>query len=67
MLPAHGEPVARLSAIHVDTILSHLQILHSQSFVARRKDGLYAHHALADHRVLQLCELMCDSLNAALE
>jgi DNA-binding transcriptional ArsR family regulator len=47
-------------------VSKHLQLLLSQGFVARRKDGLYAHYALADHRVFQLCDLMCDSLNAAL-
>lgn len=47
-------------------VSKHLQLLHSQGFVARRKDGLFAHYALADHHVFQLCELMCDSLNAAL-
>jgi DNA-binding transcriptional ArsR family regulator len=47
-------------------VSKHLQLLLSQGFVARRRDGLYAHYALADHRVFELCDLMCDSLNAAL-
>jgi DNA-binding transcriptional ArsR family regulator len=47
-------------------VSKHLQHLHSHGFVARRKDGLYAHYALADERVFMLCELMCSSLNAAL-
>lgn len=47
-------------------VSKHLQLLHSQGFVARRKDGLYAHYTLADKRVFQLCDLMCDSLSAAL-
>jgi DNA-binding transcriptional ArsR family regulator len=47
-------------------VSKHLQLLLSQGFVARRRDGLYAHYALADHRVFELCDLMCDSLNAVL-
>jgi DNA-binding transcriptional ArsR family regulator len=47
-------------------VSKHLQLLHSHGFVARRRDGLYAHYALADARVFKLCELMCDSMNEAL-
>ena len=47
-------------------VSKHLQHLHSHGFVARRKDGLFAHYALADNRVFKLCELMCDSLNETL-
>ena len=47
-------------------VSKHLQLLHSHGFVARRREGLYAHYTLADARVFKLCELMCDSMNAAL-
>jgi ArsR family transcriptional regulator len=47
-------------------VSKHLHLLHAQGFVARRKEGLYVYYALADARVFQLCELMCDSLDAAL-
>jgi DNA-binding transcriptional ArsR family regulator len=43
----------------------HLQLLHAHGFVSRRKDGLYAHYSLADPRVFKLCDLVCDSLDAA--
>lgn len=47
-------------------VSKHLQLLHSQGFVARRKEGLFVYYALADQRVFQLCELVCDGLDAAL-
>jgi DNA-binding transcriptional ArsR family regulator len=43
-------------------VSKHLQLLHAQGFVSRRKEGLYAYYALADERVFQLCEMMCDRL-----
>lgn len=43
-------------------VSKHLQLLHAQGFVSRRKEGLYAYYALADERVFQLCEMMCTRL-----
>jgi DNA-binding transcriptional ArsR family regulator len=40
----------------------HLQQLHAAGFVTRRREGLFVHYALADERVLALCELMCGRL-----
>lgn len=40
----------------------HLQQLHAAGFVSRARRGAYVHYALADERVLQLCELMCGRL-----
>lgn len=45
-------------------VSKHLQLLHAQSFVARRKEGLYVYYALADPSVFQICEIMCDRLAA---
>jgi DNA-binding transcriptional ArsR family regulator len=47
-------------------VSKHLQLLLAHGFVARRRDGLYAYYTLADAHVFKLCELMCDSMNAAL-
>lgn len=44
----------------------HLQLLHANGLVARRRDGLFVHYSLADDRVLQLCELMCGRLDEEL-
>jgi len=44
----------------------HLQLLHANGLVARRREGLFVHYSLADDRVLQLCELMCGRLDEEL-
>ena len=45
-------------------VSKHLQLLHQQGFVARRKEGLYAYYTLADQCVFQLCDIMCDHLSS---
>ena len=40
-------------------VSKHLQLLLAHGFVQRRKDGLFAHYALADRNVLKLCDIMC--------
>lgn len=45
-------------------VSKHLQVLHAQQFVSRRKDGLFVRYALADRRVFQLCDLMCGHIEA---
>jgi DNA-binding transcriptional ArsR family regulator len=37
----------------------HLQLLHANGFVTRRRDGLFVIYQLADASVFQLCDLMC--------
>jgi DNA-binding transcriptional ArsR family regulator len=53
------------------TLSKHLQTLHDASFVRRRRDGQFVYYALADERVLSLCEQMCgrieDETDAARE
>ena len=41
------------------TLSKHLQTLHDAGFVRRRRDGQFVYYALADERVLSLCEQMC--------
>ena len=45
-------------------VSKHLQVLHSDGFVARRKEGLYVHYRLADESVFQLCDIVCGRLAA---
>lgn len=40
----------------------HLQLLHAQGFVARRRDGLFVVYELADPSVFSLCDIMCRQL-----
>lgn len=45
-------------------VSKHLQLLHALGFVTRQKDGLFVYYAVADKSVFQLCEVMCDRLEA---
>jgi ArsR family transcriptional regulator len=45
-------------------VSKHLRLLHSAGFVRRRKDGLFVYYALADRGVFQLCDIMCERLDA---
>ena len=45
-------------------VSKHLQVLDSLGFVKRRKDGLFVYYALADKSVFQLCDIMCNRLEA---
>jgi len=48
-------------------VSKHLQLLHAQGFVSRRKDGLFVYYALADRSVFKLCDIMCGRIEAQLE
>jgi ArsR family transcriptional regulator len=41
-------------------VSKHLQLLHSVGYVSRRREGLNVHYALADARIFELCNIMCD-------
>ena len=49
---------------NVANVSKHLRQLDASGFVSRRKEGPFAFYALADRSVLQLCEVMCDRLQA---
>lgn len=40
----------------------HLGVLHGAGLVARRREGLYVHYAVADEGVFRLCDLICSRL-----
>ena len=48
-------------------VSKHLQLLHSNGFVARRKEGLFVYYSLADASVFQLCEMMCGRIETELK
>jgi DNA-binding transcriptional ArsR family regulator len=48
-------------------VSKHLNLLHRNGMVDRRKDGLHVYYSIADPGVFELCELMCSSLEAELE
>ena len=41
-------------------VSKHLQQLHAQGFVSRRRAGLFAFYRLADRQVMRLCAQMLD-------
>ncbi len=45
-------------------VSKHLRLLHSHRFVARRKEGLHVFYSLADESVFELCEIVCDGIEA---
>lgn len=45
-------------------VSKHLQILHGQGFVRRRKEGLFVYYALADRSVFHLCNILCGRIAA---
>ena len=45
-------------------VSKHLQLLYGLGFVGRRKEGLYVYYSLADRSVFQLCDIMCERLDA---
>jgi DNA-binding transcriptional ArsR family regulator len=48
-------------------VSKHLQLLHSNGFVDRRKEGLFVYYSLADESVFKLCDMMCGRLEAELK
>lgn len=45
-------------------VSKHLQLLHAQGFVKRRKHGTFTYYAVADRGVFKLCDAMCGHLEA---
>jgi len=43
-------------------VSKHLQVLHTQGFVARRKEGTTAFYRIIDPAVFSMCEMVCGRL-----
>jgi ArsR family transcriptional regulator len=48
-------------------VSKHLQLLHAQGFVTRRKAGTTARYAILDPDVFTLCDLVCGGVESDLE
>lgn len=59
--------LAEATGLGQANVSRHLQLLHSNGFVERRKEGLFVNYRLADEMVFQLCEMMCGHLEAELK
>jgi DNA-binding transcriptional ArsR family regulator len=57
-----GDLVQR-SGLTQANVSKHLQLLLTQGFVLRRKEGLFTYYRLADQDVFRLCDLMCGRLD----
>lgn len=60
--PLTVKQLGALTGLGQGNLSKHLRQLHASGFVTRTRRGVYVHYALADERVLALCELMCDRL-----
>ena len=63
--PSHVTALMEATGLNQANLSKHLQLLHAQGFVSRRRDGLFVHYALADDSVHALCDLMCGAVEAA--
>ena len=61
-----GELVER-SGLGQANVSKHLQLLHANGFVSRRKDGLFVYYKLSDGSVFELCETMCGRVEGELK
>ncbi len=48
-------------------VSKHLQLLHRDGFVERRKEGLNVYYRIADPDVFRLCDIICGRLQADAE
>jgi len=48
-------------------VSKHLQLLYSNGFVDRRREGSFVYYSLADETVFQLCDMMCGRLEAEMK
>ncbi len=56
--------LVEVSGLAQANVSRHLRLLHSVGFVTRRKDGLFVYYELADQGIFQLCDIMCNRLEA---
>ncbi|HEU4993331.1 MAG TPA: metalloregulator ArsR/SmtB family transcription factor [Gemmatimonadaceae bacterium] len=52
------------TALGQANLSKHLQVLHANGFVKRRKDGQFTRYAVAGRDVFRLCDIMCGRLDA---
>jgi DNA-binding transcriptional ArsR family regulator len=62
--PMHVTALMEATGLNQANLSKHLQLLHAQGFVSRRREGLFVHYALADDSVHALCDLMCGAVEA---
>jgi ArsR family transcriptional regulator len=57
--PLHVNALVKATGLSQANLSRHLQALHTQGFVSRRREGLFVYYEVADEKVFKLCELVC--------
>jgi DNA-binding transcriptional ArsR family regulator len=65
--PLHVSALIDETGLNQANLSKHLQLLHAHGFVARRREGVFIHYALADRSVFALCDIMCGQLGRKLK
>lgn len=60
--PLNVGDLSEATGLSQANLSKHLQLLHANGFVRRRRDGLFVIYALADTSVFALCDIMCGQL-----
>ncbi len=60
--PLNVSALMDATGLNQANLSKHLQMLHAQGFVSRRREGLFVYYALADESVFTLCDLACGAV-----
>lgn len=60
--PRNVSELIETTGLNQANLSKHLQLLHAQGFVARRRDGAFVIYELADRSVFELCDIMCGQI-----
>jgi DNA-binding transcriptional ArsR family regulator len=62
--PLHVSALMTATGLNQANLSKHLQVLHAEGLVSRRRDGLFVYYAIADESVLELCDLVCGAVES---
>jgi len=60
--PLNVSELIDATGLNQANLSKHLQLLHANGFVERRREGLFVIYQLADTSVFALCDIMCCQL-----
>jgi DNA-binding transcriptional ArsR family regulator len=62
--PLHVSGLIEATGLNQANLSRHLQVLHAEGLVSRRRDGLFVFYAIADRSVVGLCDLVCGAVES---
>jgi ArsR family transcriptional regulator len=62
--PLHVSALMEATGLNQANLSRHLQVLHAEGLVSRRRDGLFVFYAIADLSVIELCDLVCGAVES---